>query len=196
MTHARIKALPGLCQQLIGQRLGTHWYGHAGRALEDLLEQWGWPINRGQGPDILMFGLEVKTRDLGATSAQTVASMDIWDILNQIYDDSVVKQKFQQHLKIFTRSGVIQDAGIFDFGGDSVQNLIRQAYEHARQQLIESWEQEHDLVRTSKRGGFHGYFERCHADRKHNYSWRLNVRDMANLEYLSRTRIDEFFAFE
>jgi len=192
MTNARIKNLPLLCQQLIGIDLGTNQHGHAGRALEDLLEQWGWPINRGAGPDILVFGLEIKTRDEEAVSAQTITSMNIRDILDQDYDQSAVRAKFQQQLRILTCGGRIRDAEVFDFSGDSVQDLIRRAYRHARAQLIQAHEQQQDLVRTAYTG-FYGYFERCNPLSATTYSFRLNDADMTVMENLSRTRIDHFY---
>jgi hypothetical protein len=195
MTHARIKSLPVLCQQLIGQSLGTNQHGQAGRALENLLQSWGWPINRGSGPDILIFGLELKTRDLDADSAQTVTSMNLPVILRTPYEDSVVRQKFQQQLRVFTRSGVIVDAGIFDFGRDSIQTMVREAYEHGRSQLIDAVHRGQDLPRTKYRGGYYGFFERTDADRPNTYSFRLSKGDMIIIEDISRTRIDEFYSF-
>ena len=133
-THAKLTRL-SLCQRLLGQNLGTNQNGNAGRMLENLLESWGVPINRGAGPDILVFGCEIKSRDRSATSSQTIADMNIQDIQARPYRDSQVRDKFQQQLRVFTENMTVVDAGIYDFSSPDIQELVEQAYEHARAQF-------------------------------------------------------------
>jgi hypothetical protein len=196
MTHAKITSLsPAMYQSLIGQKLPTHLHGHAGRALESLIESMGWPINRRHGPDILVFGLELKCRETGCTSAQTIADMNINDILVTDYHGSHVKSKFQQQLRVFTKDNIIVDIGIYDFSRPIIQEHIERAYNHARQQLIDAKAQNIDLVRTSYRGGFYGFFERCHAESPNTYSFRLSDNDMEIIENMALSKFHDFYEF-
>ena len=179
-----------ICQELIGKYLGTNQNGHAGRELEKLLESMGVTINRGTGPDILVFGLEVKSRDRWAISAQTIADMNIRDIQACGYEDSHVRQKFQQQLRIYTENGYIVDAGIYDFSKPDIQELMCKAYEHARAQLIK----DPTLVRTAY-SGFFGYFERTKAGCESSYSFRLSPGDMAVLEGMALSTFTKLWEY-
>lgn len=187
-THAKLTRL-SLCQRLLGERLGTNQNGNAGRMLEDLLESWGVPINRGAGPDILVFGCEIKSRARSATSSQTIADMNIQDIRARSYRDSQVREKFQQQLRVFTENGTVVDAGIYDFSSADIQDLVEQAYEHARAQLI----QNSDIDRTAYTG-FYGYFER-RPNNSTTWSFRLSPGDMAVLEGMARSTFNELFEY-
>lgn len=186
--HAKLTKL-NLCRHLIGIRLGTNQHGHAGRALEDLLENWGVPINRGAGPDILVFGCEIKTRDRWAVSPQTIADMNIQDIKTCAYAESHVRAKFQQQLRVYTEDEIITHADIYDFNRPEIQRLIAEAYEHARQQLINN----PSLARTSA-VGFYGYFERK-ANSNTSYSFRLNPADMVMLENMACSNFHQLFEY-
>ena len=122
--------------QLVGKKLPTNKNGHAGRAVEVLLEQMGFPINKGHGPDIEQLGVEVKTRDIDAVSPQTVADMRPDMIKTTPYKQSHVYEKFQQQLRIYTKEDVIISAEIYDFSAPVIQDLIQHAYEYAQQQII------------------------------------------------------------
>ena len=185
-THAKLTRLSP-CQRLLGQNLGTNQNGNAGRMLENLLESWGVPINRGAGPDILVFGCEIKSRDRSATSSQTIADMNIQDIQARPYRDSQVRDKFQQQLRVFTENMTVVDAGIYDFSSPDIQELVEQAYEHARAQLIRN----PDIDRTSYTG-FYGYFER-RPNSSSTYSFRLSPGDMTVLEGMARSTFNQLF---
>lgn len=187
-THAKLTEL-SLCRDLIGVRLGTNQHGHAGRALEDLLESWGVPINRGAGPDILVFGCEIKTRDCCAVSPQTIADMNIKDIKTCAYSESHVRAKFQQQLRVYTQDEIITQADLYDFSKPGIQKLIAEAYEHARRQLIT----DATLARTSG-AGFYGYFERK-ANSNTSYSFRLNPADMNMLESMALRNFHQLFEY-
>ena len=127
MIKAKVKVFK-IANQLIGKTVPASAGGHAGRAVENLLEYMGVPINRGRGADILVYGLEVKTRDVGATSAQTIADMQPEDIINNDYRNSNVWKKFQQQLRIKIKDGIIIEARVYDFSAPHIQSLIEKAY--------------------------------------------------------------------
>jgi hypothetical protein len=178
-----------ICQFLIGEYLGTNQNGNAGRELENLLESWGLSINRGHGPDILIFRWELKSRDLDAISPHTIADMNIDDIRNCSYRNSHVRTKFQTQLRVYTRYGTIVDAGIYDFSDPDIQEIIEKAYEHARQQLIKD-----PSLECTRHAGFYAYFERkqnCET----SYSFRVSYRDMPVLEGMARSTFGKMFVY-
>jgi hypothetical protein len=173
--------------QLIGQVVPDNKDGHAGRYVEKLLEQMGVPINRGHGPDIDSLGLEIKTRDIDASSPQTVADMKVDDIINTSYKNSHVCKKFQQQLRVYTKDNVIISAEVYDFSITAIQDLIESAYNHAQAQVVQNPE----LTRTEYKGQF-GYFERVSANRK-SLSFRLSKEDMAKLEKIATSMYKHLF---
>lgn len=184
----RIKSLK-FAQSLVGKIVPTSKDGHAGRYNEYLLENMGVTINRGHGPDILSIGVEVKSRDLDATSPHTIADMSLDEIINTPYEQSHVYEKFQQQLRVHIKDQVIVSADVYDFGKPRVQQLIKAAYENAREQLIkEPW-----LTATSAKGKFYGYFEQCAG--KKSYSFRLSDGQMTKLENMVTSTFDKFIEY-
>ena len=174
-------------QMLIGQVVPTNQNGHAGRYVEHLIETMGVLVNRGHGPDFIDYGLELKTRDIDATSAQTIADMSVEDIINTPYKDSHVFKKFQQQLRVYIKDNVIISAEVYDFSHSSIQEIIQRAYDHAKKQLIKC----KDLERT-KYKGFYGFFERVNPDRK-TLSFRLSKSDMESLESMAKSTYKNLF---
>lgn len=186
MNTFRVTKLKSV-DQLIGTKLPTNQNGHAGRAAEDLLEQLGFSINRGHGPDIIQLGVEVKTRDVDATSPQTIADMHPDDIMTTPYRQSHVFEKFQQQLRIYTRDDIIISAEIYDFSMPAIQTLIEDAYEHARKQITANV-----LLERTEYKGYYGYFERASKKRK-TLSFRLSKDDMASLEGMAKSTYKYLF---
>jgi hypothetical protein len=191
MTHAIITRL-NLCQQLIGQTLNTNEHGHAGRHIENILEDLGLPINRGSGPDVLAFGLEIKTRATEAISAQTIADMHLDDILTCEYKNSPIRDKFQQQLRVYTKANVITRAEIYNFAKDFIQYTVEKAYNHAKYQLLSAHEKGRTLTRTRVRGQM-AYFENCKPDSPLIYSFRVTKANMARFEHMSVSTFDKLF---
>jgi hypothetical protein len=183
----KIKSLK-ITKQLIGKKLPTNIDGHAGRAAENLLESYGIPINRGHGTDIDL-GLEVKTRKLTATSAQTICVMQPKDVIKYSYYDSTVYTKFQQQLRIKTdENDIIVSAEIYDFDQPHIQSLIESAYEHGRMQLTKNPE----LLYTPYTG-FWGYFENTNPSKTTSLDFRISDTDMQKLESMSKSTFNQLF---
>lgn len=175
---------------LIGETVPTNQDGHAGRYVESLLENLGVTINKGYGPDIDWLGLEVKTRDVDATSAQTIADMSVEDIIKTEYKDSHVYKKFQQQLRVYTKDNIIISAEVYDFSDSAIQDLIQAAYNHAKEQII----QNNHLTRTMYKDHY-GYFERVESTRK-TLSFRLSSKDMQVLEGMVKSNYKNLFITE
>jgi len=193
MTHAKIKKLK-LTKQILGKDLGTNQSGHAGRQMENILEDMGVDINRGHGPDIQKFGLEVKTRDRDAISAQTIADMHLDDIISTDYARSHVREKFQQQLRVYTEEGTVTDADVYDFSAPWIQHSIEKAYEHARQQLAQTKAAGYHVSCTRVDGHF-GYFESRTAS-PNTYSFRVSNANMNRLERMTQSTFGRFFDFK
>lgn len=175
-------------QKLIGQVLPTNQNGHAGRALEKLLEAADIPINRGAGPDILYYGLEVKTREITATSAQTVTAMYAEDIINTPYELSPVYAKFQQQFRVKTNNGVIVEADVYDFDQPQIQELIKEAYEHARAIITKN-----PSIGYTPYTGYWGYFEQTKKLTSEAYDFRFSDSQMDALEAMAKSTFINLF---
>lgn len=175
-------------KHLIGIRLPTNQDGHAGREVERILEEMGVPINRGAGPDILQFGLEIKTRKLSATSAQTVTAMHPDDIINTPYFESPVYQKIRQQLRIYTDdNNVIVKAEVFNFDQSQIQELLEEAYEHGRKIITNN--PNIGYTPYSKQWGF---FEQTKKDRP-EYDFRITNTMMEGLEAMAKSTFRNIF---
>jgi hypothetical protein len=191
--HAKIKKL-NLTKQILGKNLGTNQNGHAGRQMENMLEDMGVEINRGHGPDIKRFGLEVKTRERDAVSAQTIATMHINDIVDTDYEHSHVREKFQQQLRVYTKQGTVTHADVYDFSAAWIQHTVKIAYDHARQQLIQANSSGAHIACTRVNGHF-GYFE-SRPDSPNTYSFRVSAANMNRFERMTQSTFGKFFDFE
>jgi hypothetical protein len=185
MKSAKVKDFK-LAQQLLGKVLPTNHGGHAGRALECLLESMGVTINRGAGCDIEIYGLEVKSRDIDATSPQTVATMSPDDIKKISYQDSIVYEKFQQQFRVYTKNSVIIDARVHDFSPDHIQRLIETAYNNAQAQIILGTADDYVY------GSEYGYFERTNP-KSQSYSFRINAGAFEKLEGMAASTYKTLF---
>ena len=110
---------------LVGIEVPGNIGGYAGRYVEEILEQRGYRIDQGQGCDMPSLNIEVKTRDLDATSPQTIGTMSVIDIIETDYEDSPICEKIQQQYRIKTRNGVIVENKIYDFSDPYIQELSK-----------------------------------------------------------------------
>jgi len=167
---------------MIGIEVPDNIGGYAGRYVEEILEQRGYRIDQGQGCDMPSLNIEVKTRDLDATSPQTVGTMNVIDIIETDYEDSPICEKLQQQYRIKTRDGVIVENKIYDFSDPYIQELIKDSYEAGRYRLINDVRQGIHNVKYYP-GGDYGYWERTTNSR--SYSFRMSQSMMDTLETLS-----------
>ena len=186
----------GLCQKLIGQDLGTKEHGQAGRKLENLIESWGLPINRGAGCDIKILGLELKSRDVDSISPQNVATMTPQQVVDTDYKDSVVYEKFQQQLRVFTKKHIVVEADVYDFSHLGIQELIEHAYETGRAEIAKHWRICHrdpGPMPTYVYGSEYGYWERIGSS--NSYTFRINLGAYDTLERMAKSTFSNIFDY-
>ena len=177
--------------QLLGYQLPSNINGAAGRACEDLLEtKVGIRINRGYGCDIHEIGWEVKCRKGTATSAQTVTSMRPEDIISTPYPLSPVYNKIRKQLRFTTSDNhVIIAIDLCDFDQPQIQELLEEAYEHARSLIKEIPKREYTPY-----DGYWGYFEKTKKDRP-ELDFRLADGQMEKLLAMTASTFKDIFEY-
>ena len=181
-------------KQLIGHVLPGNKHGHAGRALEKLIESMGLGVNRGKGLDLPALGIEVKTRAVDATSPQSVATMLPETIIKTPYEDSVVCKKLQWQLRVklqklndSSNNTIVVDATLHDFSLPHIQKKFKEAYEHAREQIKAN----PNLDNATLVSGQWGYFERKKKCR--SFQFRFSHTDMLAIESMATTTYSSLF---
>ena len=119
---------------LVGEVVPDKWGGQAGRYIEILLQRAGIPIDQQATIDNPHF--EVKSRDVSSTSPQTVGSMTLDSIKTTEWEQSTVCEKIQVQYRVRTRANVIIESEMYDFSGWAAQSVLKEAYEVARQDII------------------------------------------------------------
>lgn len=174
---------------LIGEQVPTNIDGHAGRAVEQLLRDRGYYVQTGPGCDIPMLnGIEVKSREVSATSPQTVATMCPEDIKTTPYKKSLVYEKIQLQYRVKIRDGVIVKNDLYDFTGKQIQELLEYAYETARLKLVNGDNNSYIY------GSEYGYFERTNKS-SDSYSFRIHAGAMDKLEAMAKSTFNKIFEY-
>ena len=174
---------------MVGRSVPSNFGGAAGRDVENKLREQGFPISNAPGPDIPEIEMEVKSRDLDATSAQTIGRMTREDITSTPYRESVIHKKLQQQYRVKTKDQVIVSAEVYDFSAAYIQEKIENCYEAARKKIING---EHgDYIS----GGYYGFFERM-VDGPRSYQFRFTDGAMKKLEAMARSTFSKLFTSE
>lgn len=189
-----IKNLKKAEQALVGMTIPPQQFGNVGRIVEAVMISLGYDVNQRLGVDLQSLGVEIKTRDDDATSAQTVGKMSKSDILKYSWEDSPVFKKFQQQFRVHYSSylGKITSAGMYDFRLPEIQDIARQSYEAARQKLKDG-----DLASYVRGECFDqqcwGFFERTDPDKQDLYDFRFADAYMKKLEALATSQYKNLF---
>lgn len=179
--------------KLIGQILPSTNGGASGRGLEKLITKvLHIPIDQGVGADIRVYNLEVKSRDIDSDADHTIGTMTISSILTSDYDQTHIKDKLQQQLRVKTKDNVIVDATIYDFSRSDIQDQIRSSYEMARQGLIELHKVHGDDFADYLRihGGQFGGFE---YKNNGSFAFRISDAGMTKLETSAKSMFGTLF---
>jgi hypothetical protein len=171
---------------LIGMRVPKQSYGNIGRITDAVMEQEGYALNYGKGPDIPKFGIEKKTKGSQSKSSYSIGSMTYDDIKKYPYDESPLKAKLQsefivKHDQIFME---ITDAKIYDYSKDCIQEIVRYAYNSAREKLNKGA----NYVRGT---GAWGYLE--YKENSNSWVFRIPVHNMKKLMAMSSNNFDSLF---
>jgi hypothetical protein len=183
---------------LIGMKLPEQEHGNNGKIIEGVLIQHGYDLNPNKGTDLS--DVEVKSRSIDATSAQTVGSMSKDNIMATPYDSSSIKEKFQTQFRvkyrkdIATGENVIISAEEYDFSIDTIQDRMRAAYEHGRQQIIQYITQGQEVPDYISGAGQCGYWERT---KKGNcWEFRMTTSTMTAFENIAKVNENPLFELE
>jgi hypothetical protein len=161
----------------------------AGIQFEEELSRRGNPVNTGKGADYPEIELEVKTKSKESKSANVVGTMSRTDIINTPYEQSSIREKMLQQLRVETEEGVIVEEDIFDFSPKFIQDLIKEAYEKGR--VLLNVKNPPDYVNCTR----YGYFEK----RRHtedSYMYRINVNAMKELEGMAKSTFNKFIEYK
>ena len=193
MLIGKIKEIKFL-KKLIGKELPNKDFGEAGRATENMFEDdYNVIINRGKGCDIKEYGIDIKTRDLDSVSPQTIATMQVSEIISTPYEQSAVFEKFQQQIRVKTKNNIIVSAELYDFRSAHIQDNVKQAYEYAQTQLTAD-----PYIQITKVGplgiGHWGYFENSNK-RENSRAFRVSQKTMDQYEAMTKANFNGIFDY-
>jgi hypothetical protein len=174
---------------LVGESVPPKTYGAAGRDIENQLRAQGFPLSNQPGADLPTVGLEVKSRDIDSTSAQSVGAMLPEDIIKTSYRDSLICDKLQQQFRVKTKDQIIVSAEVYDFSAPYIQEKIEASYEAARQKITAG-----DRSKYIS-GGPYGYFERT-VKGSRSYQFRVSNNAVKKIESMSMATANKLITFE
>ena len=182
---AKIKDLTA---DLVGKAVPDNVGGHAGRAIEQMMKDLGYPLQNGPGVDCAIYeGFEIKSRDLDATSPQTMATMNPDYVKKTPYAQTILCEKMQKQWRVYTQNRVVVKNTLTDFTGQQIQELIEEAYEICREKVIDGDESDYIY------GTEYGYFEKTGSS--NSYSYRISDGAMKKLEAMSRSTFNDMFEY-
>lgn len=176
--------LTSIKKDYCGTVLPTNMHGQAGVAFEVVLKQDGYDISStATGPDIERFGLEIKTRKLGSTSAQTIGRLSANNIKATPFEETSICKKIQQQIRAKTDDSVfventIVECSVYDFSSKHIQDLLKEAYEICRGKLIAG--DTSNYIHGTK----WGYLER--ESEKRAYQFRISSAAFSQLEQMAK----------
>lgn len=136
ISDLELQTLNVIRKALVGTQISSTFGGQSGRDAENLLEGMGFKIDRKGILDMQAYNWEVKTRRVNATSAQTVATMYVDDIISTPYRLSKVYEKIRKQLRFTqTEDNVISSIDLIDFDQPHIQHRLESAYESQRAKL-------------------------------------------------------------
>jgi hypothetical protein len=190
----KIKTLK-ITEQLIGKTLPPTYGGASGRGLELLMISLGIPLQNGSGADWKLFGLEVKSRDLKATSPQTIGSILPENMILSDWPNSSVAEKFQQQFRVHTRDNIIVEARVYDFSPKFIQEKLSKAWDILKdcvelELIAQANDPTHELPLYIP-GTRYGYLERKENIR--SYHFRVSSEAMKELEGMALSTINILF---
>ena len=182
-VNGKIKSIK---TSIIGKPVYGHNDGDIGRLIEKYLKEEGWPVQSGAGPDILMYGVEIKSRRIDAQSNQTVGRMNIDHIIVCDYEDSPIKEKIQYQIRVYHDGEKIVDVQYYDFTDSYIQDQLKEAYEVARDKLIRGWDK--SWVPGTSWGGFEE-----DKNQHGSYQFRITPSSYKKLENMAKDNFNNIF---
>ena len=193
MKTFKITKLNKAEEALKGMYVPEQKNGNIGALVECVMTDQGYEMSSGTGVDIPKMKTEVKTKGSESKSAYAIGSCHIDTIKQHDYDNSPLKEKCQTIFKV-THSQTfrqITDARVLDFSKDFIQEKFRDAYNTARDRMLEG-----DISDYIKgHDDAWGYFERKKKNKvgTNNWAFRVPVNKMKELEGMAKSNIDNLF---
>lgn len=204
----KIKTIKNL-QSLVGLELSVeNQTGEAGRDFESLIKaKLGIIVDKGPGPDLKKFNLEIKTREETAHGDETVGNMTIAQIIITPFEQTNLWRKVQHQIRVKTRKeeyhsvdehgyittkqkNIITKIELFDFTDEHIQRDFKNSYEQARAALTKlhtkSLADKTELIFGNYqkiKGTRYGYLEYKSSN---SFSFRVPFRRMDELESRSK----------
>jgi hypothetical protein len=204
----KMKTIKNL-QSLVGLELSVdNQTGEAGRDFEFLIQaKLGITVDKGPGPDLKKFNLEIKTREETAHGDETVGNMTIAQIIITPFEQTNLWRKVQHQIRVKTRKedyhsvdehgyittkqkNIITKIGLFDFTDEHIQRDLKNSYEQARDALTKlhtkSLADKTELIFGDYhkiKGTRYGYLEYKSSN---SFSFRVPFRRMDELESRSK----------
>lgn len=156
--------------------------GANGRLIEDILERYGFPINRGSGTDLP--GIEVKTKCTDKSSKWTIGRMTYTDIIKSSWENSTVRTKIQkQYQVLYAKNNItgtykVTSAMVVDFTHPEIQGEMEAAYESCRKQMIYTGS---SPCKSVTEGPFTFEYRPNSKGRGESYSFRISITGMKKL---------------
>lgn len=177
---------------LIGMPVPKQKNGNIGHLVEDVMADAGYPIDRQATVDLPALKVEVKTRTAEATSAHAIGSMTIDDIINTPYQNSPVKDKFQQQFRV-THSDTFREvtsAKIYDFSDTYIQGLVERDYEAGRAIFAELQKNNDKYPKYVRGANTDFYWEKKESN---SYAFRVSDSAMKEFEGMATSTFNSLF---
>jgi hypothetical protein len=168
--------------------------GSNGIAVENYMRSKGFAVNSNSTVDLPNFGtygVEIKSRGIYSTTAPwSIGTMTDSAIINTPWDKTSFKRKMQIQFHVLigediSLNGIVVDSYIVDFRSSEIQETLRTAYEHARDNL------KNGNTGTSA-GTRYGMLEKRTGN---SYAFRitaLGMKNLTNAALLSKNALFEF----
>lgn len=184
--------LTKLHKTLVGLVIDAPGTNYAGWQIEDELVKAGWQLNQGEGPDMQAFGIEVKSRKVGATSPITIGSMTATTIKNTTWAATSISDKCQKIRLVeyddsFTTKFIVIRDEIYDLRHQSIQKLFAEAYKNMQEQFINGSHTATDYV-----SGDNSMFCFERIGETDNWAFRLSNTCLKTLKGMSKSNLGMF----
>jgi hypothetical protein len=164
-------------------------YGNIGRWVENHLAAQGYKINRGFGIDLKGLKLEIKTRDINATSAQTITSLSLSNLLTYDWKRGPARHKITRQYRVLYKqldfqSSIVVESGVFDFTKSGIPQILGSDFDVNRQYFEDYVEKHGEYPKYVNKGQGWLFLERT-TERK---VWQVRVtnRNMNKLENMTK----------
>ena len=153
--------------------------GNIGRLVEQVLEEVGYKLNKGAGPDLPQWEVEIKSTVWPTHSARSIGLMSFDDIVNTSYENSLIYKKLQQQfvVKHCRTTMVITEAKMYDFRDSEIQAKFKDAYESTRS-ILATYQPGH-YPKEVKVKDKSGYWEHKNSN---SFQFRIQPAAMKKIE--------------